>query len=141
VPWWDEMRGVRHSWMTWDQVRALHRSGFDIGAHTRTHVDLGKSSGDAARDEIFGSRRELEDRLSTRVDVFAFPYGRPDNCSEANRRLVQAAGFCCCCSCFGGVNGPGQDPFRLARIPISPWYLTPYQFGLETALGRTVMSA
>ena len=36
VPRWDERRGVRHPWMTWDQVRSLHRKGFEIGAHTQT---------------------------------------------------------------------------------------------------------
>src|SRR5207253_2154562 len=39
VPFWDEQRGARYPWMTWDEVRTLHRKGFDIGAHTRTHVD------------------------------------------------------------------------------------------------------
>src|SRR5262245_1326386 len=40
VPWWDQKRGVRHPWMTWEQVRSRHRRGFDAGAHTRKHVDL-----------------------------------------------------------------------------------------------------
>ena len=43
VPWWDREQNMRHPWMTWDQVRSLRRRGFDIGAHTRTHVDLGFS--------------------------------------------------------------------------------------------------
>ncbi len=44
VPWWDRQEGVRYPWMTWEQVRALQHRGFDIGAHTRTHVDLGASA-------------------------------------------------------------------------------------------------
>jgi len=139
VPWWDQQVGVRHPWMTWDQVQFLHRIGFDIGAHTRTHIDLGRTSGSEAREEIAGSRLDLEERLSAPVDLFAFPYGRPDNLSEGNRKLVKEAGFRCCCSCYGGVNGPGQDAFRLARIPISPWYATPHHFGLDVALGRSVL--
>src|SRR5436190_8457723 len=137
VPWWDAQHGVRYCWMTWDQVRTLQRIGFEIGAHTRTHIDLGRVAAEA-RAEIFGSRVELEDRLSARVDLFAFPYGRRDNCTDANRDLVKAAGFRCCCSCFGGVNGRTQDPFDLARIPISTWYTTPDQFGFEVAFGRSV---
>src|SRR5204863_1583826 len=72
-PWWDEMHGLRHPWMTWDQVRPLRRAGFDIGAHTRTHVDLGKTTEQDARHEILGARLELEDRLAIPVDLFAFP--------------------------------------------------------------------
>jgi len=38
--WWDRDRGVRHQWMTWNQVRCLNERGFDIGAHKigRAHV-------------------------------------------------------------------------------------------------------
>jgi hypothetical protein len=38
VPWWDRQAGVRYPLMTWDEVRTLHRKGFDIGGHTRTHL-------------------------------------------------------------------------------------------------------
>jgi peptidoglycan/xylan/chitin deacetylase (PgdA/CDA1 family) len=63
VPWWDDAAGVRHPWMTWDEVRVLRRLGFDIGAHTRTHVDLGQVTGKEARDEILGARLELQAQL------------------------------------------------------------------------------
>src|SRR5258706_16456757 len=52
VPWWDREQNLRRAWMTWDQVRALRRRGFDIGAHTRTHADLGQIGGASAPDEI-----------------------------------------------------------------------------------------
>lgn len=139
VPWWDAQRGVRHPWMTWAEVRALHERGFEIGAHTRTHVDLGKVSGGDARQEILGGRLELERRLGAPVTSFAYPYGRPDNFTEANRALVRAAGFRCCCSGFGGINTRGTDPFRVRRVPISEWYASPHQFGFDLAFGRTTL--
>jgi peptidoglycan/xylan/chitin deacetylase (PgdA/CDA1 family) len=141
VPWWDRAEGVRHPWMTWDQARSLHRRGFDIGAHTRTHVDLGLAGGGEAHEEILGARRELERELGAPIELFAYPYGRPDNLADSNRDLVRDAGFRCCCSCFGGVIARGSDPFRLARVPITPRYASPHQFGLEVALGRSVLPA
>jgi peptidoglycan/xylan/chitin deacetylase (PgdA/CDA1 family) len=137
VPWWDRVRNLRHPWMTWDHVRALHRRGFEIGAHTRTHVDLGVVSTDEAHEEIAGSRRELERQLGGAVGLFAYPYGRRHNLTDANLELVRAAGFRCCCSCFGGVNTRGSDPFRLARVAVTPWYDSPHHLGLEVALGRS----
>lgn len=134
VPWWDEERGVRHAWMTWDQVRHLHGNGFEIGVHTRSHVDLGKVAGIQAREEIAGARRDLQGQLGASVDLFAYPYGGPHHLAEVNREMVVAAGFRCCCSCFGGVNCAGTEPFRLRRVPISQWYVSPYQFGFEIAL-------
>jgi peptidoglycan/xylan/chitin deacetylase (PgdA/CDA1 family) len=137
VPWWDREHGVRHPWMTWDQVRQLHRKGFDVGAHTRTHVDLGTVSEAEAWAEIRGARLELERQLAAPIDLFAYPYGGPTNVAAATRSLVKAAAFRCCCSCFGGANATGTDPFHLRRIPISSWYASPHQFGLEVALGKS----
>jgi peptidoglycan/xylan/chitin deacetylase (PgdA/CDA1 family) len=131
VPWWDREDDVRHPWMTWDEVRSLRRRGFDIGAHTRTHVDLGQTNGEAAREEISGGRRELEMQLGDAVDLFSYPYGGMQNMAESNRELVKAAGFRCCCSCCGGVAGPDADPFHLRRMVITPFYRSPQQFGLD----------
>jgi peptidoglycan/xylan/chitin deacetylase (PgdA/CDA1 family) len=140
VPFWDERRGVRYPWMTWADVRALHRRGFEIGAHTRTHADLGALSGGRAREEIAGARRELEQQLGAAATSFAYPYGRRENFTEANRALVREAGFRCCCSAFGGINTRGTDPFHLRRIAISGWYASPHELGFDLAFGRTVVS-
>jgi peptidoglycan/xylan/chitin deacetylase (PgdA/CDA1 family) len=131
VPWWDREHNVCHPWMTWEQVRSLRQRGFDIGAHTRTHADLGLVDGAAAQWEILGGRLDLEKQLGEPVNLFAYPYGGPHNLADANRHLVKVAGFRCCCSCYGGVAGVGVDPFHLPRIPVSPWYASPNQFGFE----------
>src|SRR5207247_351744 len=93
-----------------------------------------------AREEIFGGKHEVEQHLGAPVELFAYPYGRSDNIVDSNRDLVKAAGFRCCCSCFGGINSSRSDPFHLARIPISPWYSSLGLFGFEVALGRSVTS-
>jgi peptidoglycan/xylan/chitin deacetylase (PgdA/CDA1 family) len=139
VPFWDKQRGVKYPWMTWDDARALHRRGFEIGVHTRTHADLGTVSGIAARDEILGARLELERQLGAPATSFAYPFGGRDNCTESNRQLVKAAGFRCCCSAFGGSNTRGTDPFHVRRVPVSEWYASPQQFGFDVALRRTVL--
>ena len=141
VPWWDAERGVRHPWMNWDDVRALHRRGFEIGGHTRTHVDLGIVGEDIAREEIAGGRADLEENLGSRVDLFAYPYGGLRNIVERNRLLVKAAGFRCCCSCDFGVTFATTSPFDLPRVPISSWYRTPHQFGFEMAREMTPAAA
>jgi peptidoglycan/xylan/chitin deacetylase (PgdA/CDA1 family) len=141
VPWWDKPHSLRHRWMTWSQVQTLHQKGFDIGAHTQTHVDLGKVAGDVAQGEIFGARFQLEEKLGARVESFAYPYGGRHNLTAANRDLVKAAGFRCCCSGFGGTNGPTTDPFSLLRIPVSPAHASPHHFGFDVATGRSLLTA
>jgi peptidoglycan/xylan/chitin deacetylase (PgdA/CDA1 family) len=141
VPWWDRLAGVPHPWMTWAQVRLLRARGFDIGAHTRTHVDLGLVDRDEARGEVAGARVDLERELNAPVQLFAFPYGRRENITNASNAIVKGAGFRCCCSCFGGVVTPDTDPFRLPRVPINESCPSPQVFGLQVALGRTLQPA
>ncbi len=138
--WWDQGLSAPHPWMTWEQVRALHRRGFEIGAHTRTHADLGRVGEAEATEEIVGGRRDLERQLGAPVDLFAYPYGGRDNLLEPYRAIVKAAGFRCCCSNFGGDNSSRADPFDLRRIPITPWYGPPRRFGFEVALRRAVVT-
>src|SRR5262245_41123924 len=138
VPFWDRKRGVQYPWMSWDEVRALKRRGFDIGGHTQTHVDLGSVPESIARQEIQGAREDLEGELSASVESFAYPYGGAHNMTEANRALVKAAGFRCCCAAYGGTISSRTDPFNIPRVPITTWQLDPYQFGFDVALGRSV---
>ena len=134
VAWWDSGLEPAPRWMSWEQVRSLHRQGFEIGAHTRTHANLGEVAEDVALKEIMGGRGELEAELGAPVDLFAYPYGRRNAMAERSRDIVRQAGFRCCVSCHGGLVPSGTDPFWMQRVPINGWFRDPYQFGLETAL-------
>ena len=57
VAWWDRECVPPPGWMSWQEVRRLHADGFEIGAHTRTHANLGEVTGALAEWEIAGSRR------------------------------------------------------------------------------------
>ena len=137
VAWWDRECVPPPGWMSWEEVCRLHEQGFEIGAHTRTHANLGEVTGANAEWEIGSCRREIETRLGATVRLFAYPYGRTDNMTESNRDLVRHSGFECCASCYGGTNPRGGDSFRLRRIPISSWFSTPSQLAFEMAFRRT----
>ena len=121
VPWWDAQDGIASEWMSWDDVRALRKQGFGIGAHTVNHADLGQVRGAEAVTEVVESGRRLAAELGTEVRLFSYPYGREHQITEENREAVRRAGYRCCLSVFGGAVGPGSDPYRLNRVPISPW--------------------
>lgn len=134
VPWWDAESGIVSEWMSWADVRSLSNDGFELGAHTRNHVDLGVVSGAEAVEEIAGSARRLVAETGVPIDLFSYPYGRPHQITEENRKIVRNAGFVCCPSAYGGTVRKGEDPFRICRTPISPWHISPYQFGFEALL-------
>lgn len=135
IPWWDAEWGIASEWMNWDQVRALPDAGFEIGGHTLNHVDLGRVTEEEARREITGCRQRLEQELGRPVRLFSYPYGRRNQITDANRALVEEAGFMCCMSAHGGSVHAGDDRFRLLRTPISPWHISPMQLAFELASG------
>jgi peptidoglycan/xylan/chitin deacetylase (PgdA/CDA1 family) len=103
------------------QLREFAAAGIEIGAHTRTHADLGKISDTSAlEDEIVGSRRDLEDLLGRQVDYFAFPFGTPKKMSLQAFQLVRDAGFRGACSAYGDYNWPGDESFHLRRFHGEP---------------------
>lgn len=134
---WDHALTRRLEWMDWDQVRQLQRQGHAIGAHTMSHIDLGKESPETVRAELDGCRSKLESELGAPVALFAYPFGGRHNISPTSLQVVREAGFECCLGCYGGVNPPVADPFRLTRIGIGSWFATPHQFGFEL-MGMTV---
>lgn len=131
VPFWDAELGIESRWMSWDDVRSLNARGFEIGAHTMNHVDLGVVQGAEAVREIVGSRQRLTRELGEETPLFSYPFGRADQMTPDNRAVVRDAGFSCCLSAYGGTVSSQGDPFDLRRVPVSPWFLSPYQFGFE----------
>ncbi len=99
-----------------EQLRQLANQGIEIGAHTRTHPDLGQvESLEQIYDEIVTARHELADRLGRDVRYFAFPFGLPANLCGAAAAMAKADGIECVCSAYGGFNFPGDDAFHVQR--------------------------
>ena len=131
---WDEERGVRSRWMTWDQVREIHGQGFELGAHTCNHLDLSDLPVELARREIAGSKERLEREIGGPIALFSYPFGGRDQISEENRALVREAGFDCCLAAYGGTLVGRCDPYHMQRIIVSQWYASPWHFGFEAML-------
>ena len=63
-----------------DELREFASCGIEIGAHTRSHCDLGKlHDRETLASEIMGSVRKIQGWLDRPVRYFAFPYGLPAN--------------------------------------------------------------
>lgn len=72
--------------MTWEQLAESHASGIAIGAHTRTHPDLRRCTGETLQQELQGARDDVRHALGTTPEAFAYPYGAYDE------RVRNAAG-------------------------------------------------
>ena len=102
--------------MNWDEARELVRRypRFEIGGHTRDHIDLARHGGDAARAQIAGCAEDIRRELGVRPRHFSFPYARW--CTET-RALVVAGGWH---SAVGRGEGlrirAGADRYALPRL-------------------------
>lgn len=101
--------------LSWDDVRRLDGGALRFEAHTVTHPNLLEVGEGRAREEIAGSKSELEDRLGRKVTAFCYPAGL---FGPRDVRLVSEAGFRVACTCEPGLNTPTTSPLRLHRIQI-----------------------
>ena len=120
--------------MTSDQLRNLHGSGMDIGAHTARHPILANMDGDAVRKEIVEGQAFLEAAIGERIRLFAYPNGKPgkDYLPE-QRAIVRELGFEGALSTQPGVATRASDPFQLPRF--TPWSRNAYRF-IPSLLGN-----
>lgn len=102
--------------LTWEQVAEIDASGIECGAHTRSHPQLDVLTLKEAREEIAGSKVDLEQHLGKPVTSFAYPHGYH---SSAIKRLVQQLGFTSACAVKHAMSTPLDDITALARIIIS----------------------
>ena len=79
--------------MTWDHVRSLARAGMDVESHSRRHRVLETLSAADLRDELEGSRSDLETELGRPVRAIAYPVGRRIARHTRIRQAIAAAGY------------------------------------------------
>ena len=105
-PRWDGM-------MSWEQLRALHDEGHEIGSHSRSHAILPLVSDTQMEAEIAGSRQVLREKLGFEIQSFCYPNGDHDDRAV---RAVERAGYRHAVTTRYGINGEHASPFRLRRL-------------------------
>lgn len=98
-------------YLVWSEVREMAAAGMEIGSHSLTHRRLPDLPAEEIRREARQSREELEAKLGTKVEVFAYPFN-----SERRyvRRIVEEAGYRAAVSGLRSRN----DRFELPRIAV-----------------------
>ena len=107
-----------------ESLRTLVNAGIEIGAHTRTHLNLGECfDKDVLYDEVIAATRELESMPDFSIRYFAFPFGQTTNLNPYVFELLREHGFSGVCSAYGGLNEIHGDAFHLQRIHGDPNFI------------------
>lgn len=115
-----------------ESVRTLHNQGFDIGAHTVHHPILNECTRAQAREEIGGSKEELEAIIGGRVHSFAYPNGRPnEDYGREHVDMVRSLGYTSAVTTSNGVSTRHSDIFQLPRF--TPWGVSDERIAFQLA--------
>ena len=101
--------------LDWDEARRLVRRYplFEIGGHTRDHIDLGKHFGEA-RAQIDACAADLRRELGVEARHFAFPYGRW--CAETRRAVIAARWHSAVATGAARRIGAASDRYAMPRV-------------------------
>lgn len=73
-----------------EMVQRMINDGWEIDSHTVHHLDVSTLSGSELREEVAGSRKDIQQRFHQPVNFFCYPSGRYD--AQAIR-AVRTAGY------------------------------------------------
>lgn len=110
----------KRGYVTWAQLREMKYAGMSVQSHTRTHPFLSELDAQALRDELHGSKADLDDALQQATDMLALPGG--DFPPSGLRRMVSESGYRVVATSRWGSNRAvapaGTEPLYLRRCTV-----------------------
>jgi len=114
-----ELAKLKLSLMDYSDLHYLMDHGFEIGSHSLNHYYLSAQDEICQENEIVHSKRILEEKLSTSIGFFAYPFGHAGCSSDSTRTLVEKSHYW---AAFDGDHGyveSGGEKLSLARMGVS----------------------
>lgn len=113
----DEEEFARDLYLSWDEARRMQDAGMVMGGHSHRHAPL-SSLTDAERQADLQMCMDLLHRKlkHQRLWPFSYPYGKTTSFDSATVTTLRELGVCCSFGTEVGVNGAGEDLFRLRRL-------------------------
>jgi len=103
--------------LSWNDLRRLAGEGVTLGAHSRTHPLMNRTSVLEAEVEAAGSLRDLRREIGQVPPIFAYPAGGLDS---GVVRALKREGFSLAFTTHCAINDmQTADPLRLGRINVS----------------------
>jgi peptidoglycan/xylan/chitin deacetylase (PgdA/CDA1 family) len=114
---WDLEKGINQMpLMSVSEIYQWLDHGMDIGAHSKTHLNLTSLSEEEAHMEIKNCKTDLESNFNVPVKDFCYPYGQFNN-SVCD--MVKDSGYLSATSMVRGRVHSKYSKFKLPRIPVT----------------------
>ncbi len=106
---------VKTELMDWKKVKSLVNSGWTIGSHTMSHINLAIESEEIVTRELYDSFKLIENKAECKTQHFAYPFGMQQHISEYAMDVVKKY-YNSAVMAVNGINKCGDDLFRLKRV-------------------------
>lgn len=106
----------KKGYLTWDEIREMRKNNITIGSHTQSHAWLPDLDADTLKEEVFGSKKILEEKTGHKIGVISYPIGAYD---ERVKAVVKDAGYLAACATNPGPGKRWDDVYALKRVRIS----------------------
>lgn len=103
--------------LTWQQVRELHKRGVEIGAHAHWHWPMRKGSKEYFLEQAFTPKQRIEAEVGP-CRFFAYPFGTKDDVSREAWQAVRDAGYEYAFTTLAGSLDASINPFLMPRYTI-----------------------
>ncbi len=104
--------------LTWDDIKLMIDKGFEIGSHTRNHINLNNISSDRnlMEKEILGSKLDIEKELKIKCDYISWPFGKITDIDSNSINFIKGSDYKACFGAFrGSVIKNNTDIFKIPR--------------------------
>ena len=119
---WDEAgEDLPSDMITWDELRRLHKHGWEIGSHCHNHVHLDRYGEDDQTAMIWRSIDIMQKELGETPTSFAYPYGK---FNESTKSILKQLGIRNAVTTTAGLadDDPAGDMLELGRVPLGGRY-------------------
>lgn len=99
--------------LNWDQIKEMHQAGWNIQPHGMTHPHLPKLTAKDQAFEITEAKRQIDENLNIKTNVFCYPYGERN---ATTLQVLKDLGFRYAFTIDQGMTTRDQTPFLLKRI-------------------------
>ncbi len=114
-------------YMSWSQLRELHRDGVTIGSQTASHLHMADASYNDNKRELEKSNARFMKELGERPELIAYPYGET---SLEVEKLARKMGFIAGFGQHSGVAAKTPNVYYLPRFALNENYGDMVRFSL-----------
>lgn len=106
--------------LRWSQIIDMGQSGMiAVGSHSRSHAILTRCNAENMKNEVFLSRKIIEERTGSICKIFCYPNGEKGDFDSRSKAMLKEAGYSCGITTVDGMNDSTSDVFELKRFCVN----------------------